>query len=268
MTPLDLPLPPATVEAVRQSANQASDLVAEADREHAATWDASLRHLEQEWVDNGWGESSESFPSAAQELTREWAYMCAHNAFHQYLKHLHELIHLPFFYPTHSGLATWGTPSTWEASTAHDLLVAVLKHIHELVHPPFTHPEFPEDPAITIWKANGLFIGRWDSSTLWGRDAADLTEVDDEISPIQVTVPLPFEGVQLAHEQAQGAVRLAYEQGQAIIWPVETPVWPVEAGTHALNGATAQAQASVKVVEIPLAMGAHRHLHDHDIART
>ncbi|KAJ7691066.1 hypothetical protein B0H14DRAFT_3532083 [Mycena olivaceomarginata] len=210
MTPLDLPLPPATAEAVHQSANRASDLVAEADRERAATWDASLRRLEQEWVDNGWGESSESFPSAAQELTREWAYMRAHNAFRQYvplrytkilcarhrrylrLKHLHELVHLPFFYPAHSGPATWGTPSTWEASTAHDLLVAVLKHIHELVHPPFTHPEFPEDPAITIWKANGLFIGRWDSSTSWGRDAADLTEADDEISPIRVTVPLPF----------------------------------------------------------------------------
>jgi hypothetical protein len=92
------------------------------------------------------------------------------------------------------GPATWGAPSTWEVSAAHDqLLGAVLKQIHELVHPPFTHPEFPEDPALTIWKANGLFVShRGDSVTSWGNGAADLTEADDEISPIRVTIPLPF----------------------------------------------------------------------------
>ncbi|KAJ7686744.1 hypothetical protein B0H14DRAFT_3534423 [Mycena olivaceomarginata] len=211
MTALNSPLPPATATAVRASANRATALVAEADRERAATWDASLRRLEQEWVDNGWPESSS--PSTANELTWEWAFMRAHNAFRLYvpprytkilrarlrryqrLKYLHELAHPPFFYPAPSmGPATWGAPSTWEVSAAHDqLLGAVLKQIHELVHPPFTHPEFPEDPALTIWKANGLFVShRGDSVTSWGNGAADLTEADDEISPIRVTIPLPF----------------------------------------------------------------------------
>jgi hypothetical protein len=77
MMALNSPLPPATATAVRASADRATALVAEAERERAATWDASLCRLEQEWVDNGWPESSS--PSTANELTWEWAFMCVHN---------------------------------------------------------------------------------------------------------------------------------------------------------------------------------------------
>ncbi|KAJ7788722.1 hypothetical protein B0H14DRAFT_3503879 [Mycena olivaceomarginata] len=81
-----------------------------------------------------------------------------------------------------------------------------LKYQHELIHPPFSHPEFPEHPALTMWKAEVEVIdhkGGWGSQGWgWGSWSAEyappvppvqfLREEDDEISPVVVPRPLPF----------------------------------------------------------------------------
>ncbi|KAJ7692650.1 hypothetical protein B0H14DRAFT_3531449 [Mycena olivaceomarginata] len=133
MTPLDLPLPSSDLpKLVHQSANRASDLVAEADRERAATWDASLRRLEQEWVDNGWGRVLRVLPIRGPRIDRGNGLTCARTTLFANTCRcatpkffaldtgatcgssiFMSSSTFPFLSPPIPGPATWGTPSTW-----------------------------------------------------------------------------------------------------------------------------------------------------------
>ncbi|KAJ6481583.1 hypothetical protein C8R47DRAFT_1218361 [Mycena vitilis] len=74
-----------------------------------------------------------------------------------------------------------------------------LRHLYELQHPPFSSPEFPEHPSMTVWCAPiELQSHGWQPpTTVAPKEPSDLTEDDDEISPVLTTISLPPDSLPL-----------------------------------------------------------------------
>jgi hypothetical protein len=185
-----------TTAAVKISAKRAADWVVEARAERDAQRARAIRDLIADLEENGLPEYiSLSASDFSEKLDRRQA---QDGAFHIFNANS-SLI----FYPA---LSMYVKPRYSKILRARMRRYERLKYQHELIHPPFSLPEFPEHPALTMWKAEVEVIdhnGGWGSQgwgwASWSAEHAPpvlqaqfLREEDDEISPVVVPRPLPF----------------------------------------------------------------------------
>ncbi|KAF8142771.1 hypothetical protein K438DRAFT_1784418 [Mycena galopus ATCC 62051] len=136
---------------------------------------------------------------------RERKYLCARLQRYYRLRYQYELQHPPFNHPPlpldrdddhpvgpgwRSRAISWG----WGWGTdpllsgEDDEYLSSARVHHELQHPPFT-PDFPEHPSRTMWKQG--YVHDEGSHFADYQHAYLLTEMDDDISPIRMPIPLP-----------------------------------------------------------------------------
>ncbi|KAJ7201970.1 hypothetical protein B0H12DRAFT_1244104 [Mycena haematopus] len=219
------PIDPETAAATLQSAHRATEWAADVQRERESTREARIQALHDElqalrdqwqldgWVDHDpldleWDVSPECARLRATNALMEYGllryskFLRARLRRYERLKYLHELHTPPFSPPPFPRDLDWGQRRIY---------MHIFKFFHHLEYPPFSHPEFPEHPSMTIWRAGESYLKRPDDPQMWGgawgwddggregwwggtataEVASQLTEADDEISPIVHSVPLP-----------------------------------------------------------------------------